>query len=134
MAVARLRRAMRFSGRHILVTGAASGLGLAIAQAAKAEGATVTGLDITSAPGVNICDVSDEAQVAAALAGLTRLDGVVNSAGMPLRTSVTDTDMDDYDRLMAVNLRGLFLVSKHALPLMRGHGGAMLHIASCVGV
>jgi NAD(P)-dependent dehydrogenase (short-subunit alcohol dehydrogenase family) len=124
---------MLLSGKHILVTGAASGLGLAIAEAARAEGAAVTGLDIAPAPGVKSCDVSDEAQVTASLEGLSRLDGVVNSAGIPLRNIVTDTDMADYDRLMAVNLRGLFLASKHALPLMRG-GGSVLHIASCVGV
>jgi NAD(P)-dependent dehydrogenase (short-subunit alcohol dehydrogenase family) len=123
---------MLLSGKHILVTGAASGLGLAIADAARAEGATTLGLDVAPAPGVKICDVSDEAQVAAALAGLSRLDGVVNSAGIPLRNTVTETAMDDYDRLMAVNLRGTFLVSKHALPLMRA-GGSVLHISSCVG-
>jgi meso-butanediol dehydrogenase/(S,S)-butanediol dehydrogenase/diacetyl reductase len=125
---------MLLSGKHILVTGAASGLGLAIAGAARDAGATVTALDIQPAPGVKICDISDEAQVMAALAGTGRLDGLVGSAGIPLRTTVTETDMADYDRLMAVNLRGLFLVSKHALPLMRGAGGAVLHIASCVGV
>jgi NAD(P)-dependent dehydrogenase (short-subunit alcohol dehydrogenase family) len=124
---------MLLSGKHILVTGAASGLGLAIAEAARDAGATVTALDIQPGPGVKTCDISDETQVAAALAGTGRLDGLVGSAGIPLRTTVTETDMADYDRLMAVKLRGLFLVSKHALPLMRGAGGAVLHIASCVG-
>jgi len=127
---------MRFSGRHIVVTGAASGLGLGIAQAAEAEGATVTALDRNSAPfaGARLCDISDESQVTEALTGLPRIDGLVNAAGIALRLSVTDTDMSDYDRLMAVNLRGLFLVSKLALPRMKAHGGAVLHFSSCVGV
>jgi 3-oxoacyl-[acyl-carrier protein] reductase len=127
---------MRFANRHIVVTGAASGLGLAVARAAEAEGAIVTALDRNAAPFTDshACDVSDEAAVAAALAHLPRIDALVNAAGVPLRQPVADTDMDDYDRLMAVNLRGSFLVSKLALPRMKTHGGAILHFSSCVGV
>ncbi len=126
---------MRFSGRHMVVTGAASGLGLAIAKAAQAEGARITALDVGPAPfaGAQPCDVADEGQVRAALEGLDRIDAVVNCAGIPLRTSVTDTDMADYDRLMAVNLRGSFIVAKHAIAKMRAHGGAILHLSSVVG-
>jgi NAD(P)-dependent dehydrogenase (short-subunit alcohol dehydrogenase family) len=127
---------MRFTDRHIVVTGAASGLGLAIARAVEAEGAIVTALDRDPAPfaGSHACDVSDEAAVAAALAHLPGIDALVNAAGVPLRQPVDDTDMADYDRLMAVNLRGLFLVSKLALPRMKARGGAILHFSSCVGV
>ena len=125
---------MRFSGRQMVVTGAASGLGLAIARAAEAEGAVIIALDRDAAPfpGSHRCDVSDEEQVKAALAGLSRIDALVNSAGIALRMSVTDTEMADYDRVMAVNLRGTFLVSKYALPKMRDAGGAVLHFSSCV--
>jgi NAD(P)-dependent dehydrogenase (short-subunit alcohol dehydrogenase family) len=125
---------MRFSGRHIIVTGAASGLGLAIARAAEAEGATVTAIDRAPAPvGQNrICDITDEDQVRAALAGLARPDAVVNSAGIARRASVTGTAVEDYDAVMDVNVKGTFLVSKHAVPLMRGAGGALLHLSSGV--
>ena len=123
----------------MVVTGAASGLGLAIARAAEAEGAIVIALDREAAPfaGSHVCDVSDEEQVKTALSGLSRVDAVVNSAGIALRVDVADTDMADYDRVMAVNLRGTFLVSKYALPAMRtpkldGNGGAILHFSSCV--
>ncbi len=127
---------MRFTGRHIVVTGAASGLGLGIARAAEAEGALVTALDRNPAPfaGARLCDIGDESQVAEALTGLPRIDALVNAAGVALRLSVTDTGMADYDRLMAVNLRGLFLVSKLAVPRMKAQGGAVLHLSSCVGV
>ena len=127
---------MRFANRHIVVTGAASGLGLAVARAAEAEGAIVTALDRNAVlfADSHACDVSDEAAVASALAHLPRIDALVNAAGVPLRQPVADTDMDDYDRLMAVNLRGSFLVSKLALPRMKTHGGAILHFSSCVGV
>ena len=60
---------MRFSGKHVVVTGAASGLGLAIAKAAEAEGATITAIDRVAAPFANsrICDIADEDQVRRAL-------------------------------------------------------------------
>ena len=125
---------MRFSGKHIVVTGAASGLGLAIAQAAQAEGATITAIDRVASPFDNsrICDIADEDQVSRALAGLPRLDAVVNSAGIARRVKVDETNMADYDAVMAVNVRGAFLVSKHALPHLRSYGGAILHLSSGV--
>lgn len=127
---------MRFSGKHIVVTGAASGLGLAIAQAAQVEGATITAIDRGPAPFAQsrICDIADEDQVRAALSGLAPVHAVVNSAGIARRATVTETDMADYDAVMAVNVRGAFLISKYAVPLMRGHGGALLHLSSVVGI
>jgi NAD(P)-dependent dehydrogenase (short-subunit alcohol dehydrogenase family) len=125
---------MRFSGRHIVVTGAASGLGLAIAQAAQAEGAVITALDRGDTPfdDSRICDIADEEQVKRALSDLPRLDAVVNSAGIARRAKVDETDMADFDAVMAVNVRGAFLVSKHALPHLRSNGGSILHLSSGV--
>ena len=125
---------MRFSGKHVLVTGAASGLGLAIAQAAQAEGAAITAVDRVAAPFENsrICDIADEDQVKRALSGLPRLDAVINSAGIARRAKVDETDMADFDAVMSVNVRGAFLVSKHALPHLRAYGGAILHLSSGV--
>jgi len=125
---------MRFSGKHVVVTGAASGLGLAIAQAAQKEGASITALDRAAAPfeGSRSCDIADEDQVRNALSGLTRIDAVVNSAGIARRAKVDETDMADFDAVMAVNVRGAFLVSKYALPALRKQGGAILHISSGV--
>src|SRR5580692_4454415 len=125
---------MRFSGKHVVVTGAASGLGLGIAKAAEAEGAVITAIDRVASPFENsrICDIADEDQVKRALAGLPRLDAVVNSAGIARRAKVDETEMADFDAVMAVNVRGAFLVSKHALPQLRSHGGAILHLSSGV--
>ena len=125
---------MRFSGKHILVTGAASGLGLAIAQAAQTEGAAVTALDRVAAPFDNsrICDITDEDQVRSVLSGLDRLDAVVNSAGIARRAKLGDTELADFEAVMSVNVRGSFLVSKHALPLLRQRGGSILNLSSGV--
>jgi NAD(P)-dependent dehydrogenase (short-subunit alcohol dehydrogenase family) len=125
---------MRFSGKHVVVTGAASGLGLAIAEAAQQEGAAITAIDRIAAPFDNsrICDIADEDQVKRALSGLPRIDAVVNSAGIARRAKVDETDMADFDAVMAVNVRGAFLVSKHALPHLRSYGGAILHLSSGV--
>jgi NAD(P)-dependent dehydrogenase (short-subunit alcohol dehydrogenase family) len=123
---------MRFSEKHVVVTGAASGLGLAIARAAQAEGATVTAIDRTACPVGNsrICDITDEDQVRRALNNLGRIDAVVNSAGIARRAKVDETDMADFDAVMNVNVRGAFLVSKHALPHLRSYGGSILHLSS----
>ncbi len=125
---------MRFSGKNILVTGAASGLGLAIAQAAQAEGAAVTAIDRVAAPfpDSHICDISDEEQVRRVVSGLTRLDAVVNSAGIARRAKVDETAMADFDAVMAVNVRGSFLVAKYALPLLKLRGGSILNLSSGV--
>jgi NAD(P)-dependent dehydrogenase (short-subunit alcohol dehydrogenase family) len=125
---------MRFSGKHVVVTGAASGLGLAIAQAAQAEGAEIMALDRVAAPFENsrICDIADEEQVKQALSGLSRLDAAVNSAGIARRAKTDETDMADFDAVMNVNVRGAFLVSKYVLPLLRGNGGSILHLSSGV--
>lgn len=125
---------MRFSGKHVVVTGAASGLGQAIAEAAQAEGASITAIDRVASPFENsrICDIADEDQVKRALSGLARLDAVVNSAGIARRAKVDETAMADFDAVMAVNVRGAFLVSKYALPHLRSYGGAILHLSSGV--
>jgi len=125
---------MNFSGKHVVVTGAASGLGLAIAEAAQKAGASITALDRVAAPFVDsrICDIADEDQVKGALSGLPRIDAVVNSAGIARRAKVDETDMADFDAVMAVNVRGAFLVSKYALPQLRKQGGAILHLSSGV--
>jgi NAD(P)-dependent dehydrogenase (short-subunit alcohol dehydrogenase family) len=127
---------MRLSGKHVVVTGAASGLGAAIAQVCLREGAKVTGIDRVAAAleQHRIADVGDEDQVKRALEGLGRIDGVVNSAGVARRAKVDETSMEDFEAVMRVNLRGTFIVSKHVVPLMREAGGSILHLSSGVGL
>ncbi|MFJ2543992.1 SDR family NAD(P)-dependent oxidoreductase [Microbacterium sp. NPDC087589] len=134
---------MRLQGRVAVVTGAASGIGRAIARRYAAEGASVVVSDVRSEPiydgtsgrptaeeivesgGVAVyqqCDVSRTDQVEAlmqrAVDEYGRIDILVNNAGLVQSSTILGTSEDDWDRLMGVNLRGQFLCCKAALSRM----------------
>ncbi len=115
--------------RLAIVSGSASGIGAAIAQRLTDDGFTVVELDLAAFPS---CDVRDEDSISAALAPHPRIDVVVNSAGIAVRHTVEEESVETWDQIQAVNVRGSFLVSKHALPKMVS-GGSIVHIASVVG-
>jgi 3-oxoacyl-[acyl-carrier protein] reductase len=124
------------AGRTALVTGAASGIGRASAQALRAEGAEVVGLDLRAGegdmPGL-ACDLSREEEVVAAVAEAARrlggLDIVVNNAGILEERPLDTVTADHVDRLFAVNVRGAILVAREALPHLRD-GGRIINVAS----
>src|ERR1700691_4206956 len=136
-----------------LVTGAARGIGLAVAKRFLAEGWRVALLDIEgellwnsvatlAVPGDALalhCDVSDAGAVAGAVAEIERrfgrLDALVNNAGIAVFAPLLETSEDDWNRILAVNLTGPFLCAKAAVPLMREHGGgAIVNITSISAV
>ena len=140
-----------FEGRVAVVTGAASGLGRAVAERIAAEGGAVVVADIAGdrahetaaaieadggrASGFAV-DVSEEAQVAAmvqhAVATFGRLDVLHNNAAalgpevILQDNAIVDMDVDVWDRTLAVNLRGAMLGCKHAIPVMRDQGGGAI--------
>ena len=127
----------RFDGRTAIVTGAASGIGLALAGLLRAEGATVVGADLRDAD-VD-CDVSSEEDVERlvrhALATTGRLDVVCNNAGIGSTSDPASCSLEEWERVFAVNVRGVFLGTKHALPHMLGRGsGAIVNTASVAGL
>ena len=135
---------MRLHGRRILVTGAASGIGLAIARLFLSEGAAVAMLDRDEAAlgkarvdgaSTLVCDVADERQVRAAVAQaattLGGLDGVVNSAGIDLMRPFERMTSAEWAAIIAVDLTGPMLVCHAALPAMKQAGrGTIVNIAS----
>jgi NAD(P)-dependent dehydrogenase (short-subunit alcohol dehydrogenase family) len=144
---------MRLENKVALITGAAHGMGEAMARLFAREGAKVALADVLEREGAEVVkaiaaaggdaffirlDVSDErgwaAAVAAILARYGRLDILVNNAGIsgavPDRMSV-----EHYDKLMAVNARGTFLGMKYAIPEMqKAGGGSIVNLSSISGV
>ena len=129
------------------MTGAASGIGLAAAQLLLAEGGTVVGADLTAPPDLGegftfvTADVSDEAAVASVFAAVPdRLDGVVHAAGIASGGPVHMLGKTEWDRVIAINLTGTFLVVKAALakmieqPRADGERGSIVTVASVEGL
>ncbi|MDA8045214.1 MAG: SDR family NAD(P)-dependent oxidoreductase [Actinomycetota bacterium] len=127
----------RLDGRVALVTGGASGIGLACCERFSAEGATVVSLDLDAAD--HRVDVRDEAAVHNAVDAVVaehgRLDAVVNSAGVAGGGPAHLVPLDDWRRVIDVNLTGTFLVSKHALRhMVAQRAGTIVNIASIEGI
>ncbi|HTH50905.1 MAG TPA: glucose 1-dehydrogenase [Pyrinomonadaceae bacterium] len=140
---------MRFTDKVAIVTGGASGIGLATAKRFATEGCTVVIADlnkekadqaadeITRAGSGKVigaaCDVSKEDQVAAAVATATgqfnRLDIVVNNAGLMVFKPITEHTEDDWLKVLHVDLLGAFFFIKHAFGAMKS-GGAIVNISS----
>ena len=146
---------MRLDGRVALVTGAASGIGRAVAVRFAQEGARVALLDkadkavlgrvsdeIRRAGGQAVClatDVTDAAAVDEAVAGaaaeIGTIDIAVNAAGIWYATPVTETDAAAFDRIIDTNLNGTFYVIRAVVPgMIEAGGGHIVNIASGAGV
>ncbi len=144
----------RVEGKVALVTGAASGIGRSAALMLAREGARVVATDVQDEKGDSLLaelralggeadyhhhDVTSEeewcAVIAHTKARFGRLDVLVNNAGIGLSCPVVDMLLADWRRQTAVNLDGVFLGVKHALPLMReGGGGSIINVSSIAGI
>lgn len=138
----------RLHGRVALVTGAASGIGRAIAERFIAEGAIVIAADVSDritavaqeiGATPRILDVSDPTDVAATeewvRAAFGGLDVLANNAGIPGgQARIHETALEDWDRVFSVNTRGHFLMLQAGLRLMLGRGGSIVNTASLAGL
>ena len=138
----------RLAGKIAIVTGAAKGQGAGVARRFVAEGARVALLDVLDDPGAALaaelgaaaryqhCDIAEEAQVAAAVADTVRhfggLDVLYNNAAViAYGRRIADLPTAEWDRTLAINLRGPFLCAKYALPhLVARGGGAIINVSS----
>ena len=142
-----------FSGRVALVTGASAGMGLAATRAFAGAGAAVVISDIDEAA-LNtladeleaaghkvmpvVCDVADDDQVAAlverAVETFGKLDMAYNNAGVqPIPAEMADQSLEDYERVMGINLRGVWSCMRHELAQMRRQGSGAIVNCSSVG-
>jgi NAD(P)-dependent dehydrogenase (short-subunit alcohol dehydrogenase family) len=146
---------MRFKDMSVLITGAASGFGRLAAYRFAAEGARLTVSDVSEAglaetartvlaqggeAAMIVGDVSDEqhakAYVALAISAYGRLDVALNNAGIGGgMAAIPEITAEAFDRIMAVNARGVFLGMKYEIPqIAKAGGGAILNVASAAGV
>ncbi len=142
---------MRFEGKVALVTGAAAGIGAATARAFAAEGAHALLADVAAsgeavrdeirrAGGaatfvqIDVSRAEDMARLAEAAERIGRLDVVFNNAAVPLVKGLLETSEAEWDRLMSVNLKGVFLVIKATVPLLERVGGCIVNNASTLAV
>jgi NAD(P)-dependent dehydrogenase (short-subunit alcohol dehydrogenase family) len=136
---------MRLSDKVAIITGAASGIGRATALLFAREGAAVAVVDLDKTGGQDVvqeivdgggraifvrCDVSQAADcqhaVRETVAILGGLDILFNNAGIIRRANVLETTEEEWDRVMAVNVKSVFLMSKYAVPVMAGRGGGAI--------
>ena len=146
---------MTFSGRVALVTGGAAGIGRATAQAFAAEGLQVVVSDLDAAGGEGTveliraaggealfvrCNVTDENDVqnllTQAVSAYGRVDYAFNNAGIEIeKGKLADGSIDEFDAIMGVNVKGVWLCMKYQLPLMLAQGGgAIVNTASVAGL
>src|SRR5919204_2521642 len=144
----------RLDGKVALISGGARGQGATEAQLFAREGAKVVLGDILDAAGHQVeaeiraaggdatyvhLDVSDEdswcAAVTTAVNRYGKLDILVNNAGILLRKGIEEMTVEEWDRIMAINLKGVFLGTKYAIPAMRrAGGGSIINISSGAGI
>ncbi len=144
----------RFTGKGVIVTGGASGIGKATAERFLEEGAKVAIIDVSVESGATalkelkekgfrpllfVGDVTKSSDVKKmvreAKAKLGRVDILFNNAGILVEGTVEDVTEKDWDRIMAVNVKGVFLMSKEVVPIMlKQRKGVIVNNASCSGL
>ena len=128
----------RLDGRVALVSGAASGIGRAVAERLGAEGAQVVGCDLADRDGMVVCDVRDQsacvAAVGEALDRHGRLDILANVAGIGIARLIGELAADEWRQVIEVNLTGTFLLSQAALPALLATTGTIVNMASVAGL
>jgi len=137
-------RSLPLAGKVALITGGSRGIGRAIAERFQREGARIATVSRSTTPVVSgevlplAGDVSKEHDVVDMMheveRAFGRLDVLVNNAAVELDARVEETSVTQWDHVMAVNVRSVFLCTKHALPLLRrAGGGSIINVSSIDG-
>jgi 3-oxoacyl-[acyl-carrier protein] reductase len=119
----------QLEGKRIVVTGAGRGIGATATAALRERGAEVITLDVTGDVD-HLCDVSDLDQVESTFATIGPITGLLNNAALlAARVPLDDIDMETWDRVFAVNVKGTFICARAAVRQM-GEGGSIVNVAS----
>jgi NAD(P)-dependent dehydrogenase (short-subunit alcohol dehydrogenase family) len=128
----------RFGGKIALVSGAASGIGKAVVERLTSEGASVVGVDVSTGSDIVACDVRDPEACAAAVATTLerhgQLDVLANVAGVGGSFISAQMPVDEWRRIIDINLTGTFLLTQAALPALLESKGAVVNLASVSGL
>jgi NAD(P)-dependent dehydrogenase (short-subunit alcohol dehydrogenase family) len=135
----------RLDGKRALITGAASGIGLATTEIFTAAGASVALVDVDQAKvekaaaglagaSPHVCDITNESLVQRLFTQTGPVDILVNCAGIGLVGTAEETQLTDFQRLFRVNVEGSFLMIKAALPGLKQRKGSILNIGSVAGL
>ena len=126
--------------KAVLITGVSGGIGSATAQAFARAGWHVIGVDlhqVDSLPDVHhfirtdVSDIADSQRIFAEVADDEgRIDALINNAAIQICKPLVETTPDEWDAVMASNVRSVYLAVRHAYPLMREHGGAIVNVSS----
>ncbi len=125
---------MRFDGKRVFLTGAASGIGKATAALFRAEGADLVAFDIAEGPGLLKLDVTDSDAARAAVLEHGPFDVVLNVAGVARLQHLADVTLEEWNRQIAVNLTATFVICQAAMPGLVERKGNIVNIASVAGV
>jgi NAD(P)-dependent dehydrogenase (short-subunit alcohol dehydrogenase family) len=145
---------MKLKGKVALITGAAQGIGAQIGRLFAVEGAEIFICDLQAEQGQKTVseiekaggkahfqslNVTDEASWTAALEAVVktcgRLDILVNNAGINIREPIEEMKVENFDKMLAVNVKGPFIGIKHAIPVLRkGGGGSIINMSSICGL
>jgi len=128
---------MKLSGKTAIITGGSKGIGKAIAQKFYEQGAKIIVFDIEK-PNYKVnyyqVDISNEEQIKKAFSNIKQLDILVNNAGIYFQSSVEETTKEQLDKITDINIKGTYLMCKHALPLIKKSKGNIINISSALGI
>jgi 2-keto-3-deoxy-L-fuconate dehydrogenase len=134
----------RLDGLVALITGGASGIGEATSRAFAKAGAKVVIVDLDRQRAehlalelpnaeVRVCDVTDDQALGEMFRTIPKLDILVNNAGVALVGGIEETEPAEFQRVMRVNVEGMYLVTRHAIPLLVASHGVIVNIGSVAG-